>query len=68
VHSLSASEIRRDGLVIEKGEDWYKKPFTLPDGTIIQLVPDEGWDFNPGKVGLKKSREIISNFRKHERR
>jgi hypothetical protein len=31
-------------------------------GSIVFLVPDKGWDFNPGKMGLKKSQEIINNL------
>jgi len=47
-------------LIVQKGEDWYNKSVTMPDGSMVFLVPDKGWDFNPGKMGLKKSQEIVA--------
>jgi SPP1 gp7 family putative phage head morphogenesis protein len=41
VHTLSGSEMEREGLKPGKGSE-------------IRVRPDEGWDFNPGKAGLVK--------------
>ena len=51
-------------MIVQKGEDWYNKSVTMPDGSMVFLVPDKGWDFNPGKIGLKKNQEIVSNLKK----
>ena len=52
VHTLSESEMEREGLRPLKGSDWYGKPTALPNGAVVRLFPDDGWDFNPGKQGL----------------
>ncbi len=40
VHTLSDSEMDREGHKISKGSG-------------VKVKPDEGWDFNPGKAGLR---------------
>ncbi len=54
VISLSPEEVKRDKIKIEKGSDWHNRPIKLPDGTVTQLIPDPGWDGNPGKEGLAR--------------
>ena len=54
VQTLSESEIEREGLRVEKGSRYHNKPVKMPDGTVIQMLPDPGWDFNPGKEGLTR--------------
>ena len=41
VHTLSGSEMEREGYKISKGSG-------------VKVKPDEGWDFNPGKEGLSR--------------
>jgi len=55
VHTLSGSELDREGLRVQKGEDWHNRPVKLQSGMVAQLIPDPGWDFNPGKQGLAKA-------------
>jgi SPP1 gp7 family putative phage head morphogenesis protein len=55
VHTLSESEMEGEGLRPLKGSDWYGKPTALPNGAVVRLFPDDGWDFNPGKEGLTRS-------------
>jgi SPP1 gp7 family putative phage head morphogenesis protein len=54
VQTLSESEVEREGLKIEKGNRYHNNPVKMPDGTVIQMLPDPGWDFNPGKEGLAR--------------
>jgi len=54
VVTLSEAEMEREGLSVEKGSRYHNKPVKMPDGTVIQMLPDPGWDFNPGKEGLAR--------------
>jgi len=54
VYTLSESELEREGLIVQKGKDFYNRPVKMPDGSVIQMIPDDGWDFNPGKQGLAR--------------
>ena len=52
VYTLSESELEREGLIVQKGKDFYNRPVKMPDGSVVQMIPDPNWDFNPGKAGL----------------
>lgn len=54
VQTLSADEVEREGLKIENGSSWHNRPLKLPNGMVTQLIPDPGWDSNPGKEGLAR--------------
>lgn len=47
VISLSEEQVRRMGLAVEEATpEWVERP----DGVPQPLLPDRGWDHNPGKV------------------
>jgi SPP1 gp7 family putative phage head morphogenesis protein len=58
VQTLSPAEVEREGYIVEKGSRYHNKPVAMPDGTVIQMLPDPGWDFNPGKEGLTRITQI----------
>jgi len=46
--------MNREKLALQKGSDWYGKQVAMPNGSVVRLFPDDGWNFNPGKAGLNK--------------
>jgi len=53
VISLSLEEVQDMGLKVQTGEELYNRPYESKDrGIVVQaLLPDEGWDLNPAKIG-----------------